>query len=1035
MRVNTPVIDREVPFPEGTSLVSKTNLKGVITFANQAFIDISGYSESELIGQAHNLVRHPDMPQEAFLDLWNTVNAGRPWSGVVKNRCKNGEYYWVNARVIPVYEGRAITEYMSVRKKASREEIASAESLYRDMNAGKIAKESAFTGFKNKVYQVSLKAKSHALIGFMGFFLLAAGLSNLALAYTSNLFLAALAVCFSVVALSVHRLLTHTIPADIDRVNDVLQRVVDSSFDVSLVINRDDEIGGLMRTAHILQTKVEYDLDHIKALMGNAIKLKNTLDVCNANVMLADNDMNISYLNAAAAKMFGDSETDLKEVLPDFNAGELMGENVDIFHKDPSHQRHMIEALKDTYKTTIKVGIRSFTLIANPVLHNNGERLGTVVEWEDITAELERTRLEKIEADNNARMKNTLDVCAANVMLADTDMNIIYMNDTVKSMFNEAEADLKEALPNFDAKELMGKNVDIFHKDPSHQRHIVEALKETYSTTIKAGVRSFTLVANPVLNDLGERLGTVVEWEDISAELERIRQEKIISDTNARMKITLDSVTSSVMVADNDLNIIYMNGAADSLMRGVESDLKKDLTAFNADKLIGVNIDVFHKNPSHQRGMLANLSSTHNASFVVGGRTMAFTANPVFNDEGERIGTAVEWEDRTAEVAIEKEIDNVVSSAAKGDLSQRISMVGKEGFFAALGEGLNALVQTSEEVISDTNKVLGALASGNLTHTISAEYEGSFGSLKSSANTTVENLTKIITQVRAATNSISSGADEIARGNADLSQRTEEQASSLEETASSMEEMTTVVKQSAENASSAGQLSEDTLEIAVSGGEVVSHAVSSMTEILSSSRKIADIIGVIDEIAFQTNLLALNAAVEAARAGEQGRGFAVVASEVRNLSQRSANAAKEIKELIQESVAQVERGVDLVNKTGDTLENIVGSVERVNDSSKDISTAAAEQTSGISQINIAINQMDEMTQQNAALVEQASAASENVADQAVKMRELMDFFTLMGGMDSTASVSMASMGNKHSAGQASQPSSMDIGNGDEWEEF
>ena len=362
-------------------------------------------------------------------------------------------------------------------------------------------------------------------------------------------------------------------------------------------------------------------------------------------------------------------------------------------------------------------------------------------------------------------------------------------------------------------------------------------------------------------------------------------------------------------------------------------------------------------------------------------------------------------------------------------------MVGKEGFFAALGEGLNALVQTSEEVISDTNKVLGALASGNLTHTISAEYEGSFGSLKSSANTTVENLTKIITQVRAATNSISSGADEIARGNADLSQRTEEQASSLEETASSMEEMTTVVKQSAENASSAGQLSEDTLEIAVSGGEVVSHAVSSMTEILSSSRKIADIIGVIDEIAFQTNLLALNAAVEAARAGEQGRGFAVVASEVRNLSQRSANAAKEIKELIQESVAQVERGVDLVNKTGDTLENIVGSVERVNDSSKDISTAAAEQTSGISQINIAINQMDEMTQQNAALVEQASAASENVADQAVKMRELMDFFTLMGGMDSTASVSMASMGNKHSAGQASQPSGMDIGNGDEWEEF
>jgi methyl-accepting chemotaxis protein len=356
------------------------------------------------------------------------------------------------------------------------------------------------------------------------------------------------------------------------------------------------------------------------------------------------------------------------------------------------------------------------------------------------------------------------------------------------------------------------------------------------------------------------------------------------------------------------------------------------------------------------------------------------------------------------------------------------------GFFRALAEGLNTLVETSEKVVNDTGAVLSSLSKGDLTATINNDYRGKFGELKLNANKTVEKLTKIITQVRAASNSVALGADEIARGNADLSQRTEEQASSLEETASSMEEMTGVVRQSADNANNARQLSDDALGKARIGGNVVSDAVASMGGILASSKKIAEIIGVIDEIAFQTNLLALNAAVEAARAGEQGRGFAVVASEVRSLSQRSANAAKEIKELIQASVAQVEGGVELVNKTGETLAEIVDSVEKVNGTTYEISSAATEQIDGIEQINKAVGQMDEMTQQNAALVEQASAASENMAQQAKKMRELMEFFTVVGGAESFLPLSSVAairkVGHDDSVIKGER-----YGEGEDWEEF
>jgi methyl-accepting chemotaxis protein len=299
-------------------------------------------------------------------------------------------------------------------------------------------------------------------------------------------------------------------------------------------------------------------------------------------------------------------------------------------------------------------------------------------------------------------------------------------------------------------------------------------------------------------------------------------------------------------------------------------------------------------------------------------------------------------------------------------------------------------------------QVAQTVASGDLTSNITVDSKDETGKLLSALKDMNTNLVKIVGEVRSGTDTIASASNQIATGNLDLSSRTEEQASSLEETASSMEELTSTVKQNADNARQANQLAVSASEVAEKGGTVVSQVVETMNSITESSKKIVDIIGVIDGIAFQTNILALNAAVEAARAGEQGRGFAVVASEVRNLAQRSAAAAKEIKGLIDTSVEKVDAGSKLVGEAGTTMGDIVDSVKRVTDIMAEITAASQEQTAGIEQINQAISQMDEVTQQNAALVEEAAAASQSMQDQAGKLTEVVSVFRLSAANDAVS---------------------------------
>ncbi|WP_298576879.1 methyl-accepting chemotaxis protein [uncultured Luteimonas sp.] len=343
------------------------------------------------------------------------------------------------------------------------------------------------------------------------------------------------------------------------------------------------------------------------------------------------------------------------------------------------------------------------------------------------------------------------------------------------------------------------------------------------------------------------------------------------------------------------------------------------------------------------------------------------------------------------------EIGGLVDAAVAGDFSRRGDSEVFEFAYRDMIANLNLLMESADRGLSDVGSLLEAVAAGDLSRQADASLPGQFGKLAADANGTVRKLAEVVTQIRGGSDAINSAAGEIAAGNDDLSRRTEQQAASLEETASSMEELTSTVRQNADNARQANQLAIGAVDVASQGGEVVGKVVETMSAISESSNRIADIIGVIDGIAFQTNILALNAAVEAARAGEQGRGFAVVAAEVRSLAQRSAGAAKEIKTLITDSTDKVRHGNDLVDQAGKTMGEIVTSVKRVTDIIADISAASQEQSAGIEQVNQAITQMDESTQQNAALVEEATAAARSMEQQAGQLVQTVAVFRVQDG--------------------------------------
>jgi methyl-accepting chemotaxis protein len=461
-----------------------------------------------------------------------------------------------------------------------------------------------------------------------------------------------------------------------------------------------------------------------------------------------------------------------------------------------------------------------------------------------------------------------------------------------------------------------------------------------------------------------------------------------------RIKQALDEVRMPVTLANSHRELVYMNVAAKMLWTEMSDELSKRIPNFSIEGMFGQRISTYLETQEDQNTFSEQSKDPKIMYINLGGKKLRLTVISVYDEQNNYVGRATQWKNITVESAMENQISKIVEDAISGNFRNRVRVDAKGGFFKDIAEGLNILLETCEKSYGDIADVFNALAQGNLNKKITTQYTGDFENIKNNANNTVQKLTEIVELIKNITDSLSSSSKEIAASNHDLSNRTTSQAGALEQTAASMHELNSTVQANTENANYANTFVVNTSDIATKGVKVITRVVDTMQEIHESSRKVVDIISVIDSISFQTNILALNAAVEAARAGEQGRGFAVVASEVRSLAQRAATAAGEIKLLINDSVDKIEDGSKLVLDAGHTMEEIVTSIRTVTQMIADISIASDEQSTGIGQANNAILEMEEMTQQNATLVKQSAATAINLKDQAIALANAVDYFKI-----------------------------------------
>jgi len=383
MRINEPVTDVEIKLANGQELVTKTDLNGVMTFINQAFIEISGFSHAELIGQNHNMVRHPDMPTQAFKDLWSTIKLGRPWSKLVKNRTKSGDYYWVKAHVTPVFRNGELIEYMSVRTRPTEAEIEQASNLY-----DQLRKQQVILTEPESIPETDL---SQGLLKTAGIAVAIAVVINAAiylLGLPKETWLAGPIVAFVILFVGSQNFIRKGVTEPLKQVREHLREVSSGKYLTDIALDEPGELGGIKREIKMLGIKLGFEINDTKQEFVRSQRIKVALDKVSSNIMLADARGEIIYANDAVINMMRVAQEDIREQLPNFDAESLVGSNYDVFHKNPAHQQNMLESLKAQYKASIKVGVRTFKLIANPVVDESNTRLGTVVEWADITDQL-----------------------------------------------------------------------------------------------------------------------------------------------------------------------------------------------------------------------------------------------------------------------------------------------------------------------------------------------------------------------------------------------------------------------------------------------------------------------------------------------------------------------------------------------------------------------------------------------------------------------------------------------------------------------
>jgi len=693
---------------------------------------------------------------------------------------------------------------------------------------------------------------------------------------------------------------------------------------------------------------------------------QRVMTTINTAVMVIDRDLVVTYVNEGTKNLFEKNIESFSVAYPNFDPKNIVGTCIDVFHKKPEHQRGML-ANPDNFPHKAEIRVGELCFSLNiSALYDGEEYSGNILEWVDITAE------KNAYADFSGQISAIGKAQA--VIEFNMDGTIVTANDNFYNTLG------------YSLEEVQGQHHSMFvdneYKSSVEYRQFWEKLNRgeyesgEYKRIARGGEEIWIQASyNPIIDANGKPFKVVEYATDVTAEK--------LSNANYSGQIEAISKSQAVIEFNMDGSIITAN---DNFLNAVGYSLEEIKGQHHS-----LFVDNEYKSSVEYRQFWEQLNrgeydSAEYKRIAKGGKTIWIQAsyNPIMDLNGKPF--------------------KVVKYAT--DVTGR------------------------KQAVAKIKEILLVMAEGDLTSSIEGDLEGEFSVLGEAINSLVDNLSGLATEIRSASTNVFSASREIAQGNNDLSQRTETQAANLEETASAMEELTTTVQQNAENASEATKMASGAMDQASNGGEVIKSAVSAMEDINKSSKKIADIIGVIDEIAFQTNLLALNAAVEAARAGEQGRGFAVVAAEVRNLAQRSAGAAKEIKGLISDSVEAVGKGTKLVDETGQTFGDLIEAVQQVVTMIADIDNASQEQSNGIAEISKAVNQMDEMTQQNAALVEEAAASSKSMETQAQSLIEQVSFFRT-NDEPGVAEPKSAAASNIKSPLRAVSGSSK----GDKWEEF
>ena len=689
---------------------------------------------------------------------------------------------------------------------------------------------------------------------------------------------------------------------------------------------------------------VEKGSDTSQTAMDNAYQALTGL---RTNVFMADADRKLVFINDKAKATL---EAVADQVRESFNVDvkKMLGMSIHDFHTDPKRiEKLLSDARNFPRKADICFGDLVLETNINVVTDAEGNVVGHVANWEEVG----EARRQHAEAQ---RLQQMVDSSPTPCMLSDTELNITYMN----TASTDALKSIEQYLP-CRVQDIVGKNIDFFHRDPGVQRRVLaKPANLPHQADIEVGPEKLSLLVSGITDGDGKSIGFMLTWNVVT-------QKRHAESEAAKKSAMIENAPSNIILANTDGIITYVNPATVRNLTPLARDLPIPI-----DKIVGSSYDVFHKNPASQRKLLGDPKNLpHEARISVGDQTLDLLASAIYDDRGTYIGPMVTWENVTEKLSAQHR---------QQEMQQEAERNAKE-----LQDKVDQLLVNVQ-----------AAAGGDLTTQVAVKGSDAVGQLGQGLGQMIESLRSVIIQIVEASEQFSEGARIVAEGSTSLSDGAQTQAANVEQMSASVQELNKMIASVAGNARDADKVAGETSRRAEEGGSAVSKNIEAMKLIDKSAEQIAEIIGVISEIAAQTNLLALNAAIEAARAGEHGRGFAVVADEVRKLAERSSEAAKQINTLIKESTQRVKEGAELSEQTGAALQKIIEGVEETAKGIASIAEATTEQAQTATEVANGIQNVASVTENNASASEEMSGSAEELSGQAQQLKELVGAFKL-----------------------------------------